>query len=125
MLRGSSRTEVFAAIFFEARRDCAGGYERDAHVFAAGGGGYGDAEQEATCGAVSARGGGRIEHHNSLLSAKLLPASADDCDSAATARRRGCGDRFGWIFRFASEFGAAGAAVSKGTVGDCACGGIA
>src|SRR6266849_9301589 len=125
MLRGRKRIEVFAAVFFEAGRDCAGGDERDAGVFAARGRGYGDAEQEAAGGAVSARGGGRFEHRSSLLRAKLLSAAADDCDSAAAARRGGCGNRFGWLFRIASEPCAAGAAVSKGSVGDCACRGLA
>ncbi len=45
--------------------------------------------------------------------AKLLPAAADDCDSAASAWRGGRGHRFGWLFRVASEPCAAGGAVSK------------
>src|SRR6202048_59977 len=41
MLRRRKRTEVFAAVFFEAGRDCAGWDERDAGVFA--GRGFADA----------------------------------------------------------------------------------
>src|SRR4029077_10036556 len=103
MLRGRKRVEVFAAVFSEAGRDCAGGDERDASVFAARGGGYRDAEQEAAGGAVSARCGGRVEHRSSLFGGKLLPVAADDCASAATARRGGCSDRFGWVLRVAPE----------------------
>jgi hypothetical protein len=54
MLRRRARAEVLAAIFFEAGRDCACRDERDAGIFATGGG-YCDAEQEAAYGAVSAR----------------------------------------------------------------------
>jgi hypothetical protein len=67
MLRGRARVEVFTAVLFEARWGCAGGDERDASVFAAGGGCYRDAEQVAVSGAVSARSGGRVEYRSSLL----------------------------------------------------------
>src|ERR1700687_3658802 len=125
MLRGCARVEVFAPVFSEAGRNCVGGDERDAGVFAARGGGNGDAEQEAACGVVPARGGGRTEHRSSLLSAELLTAAADDCDSAAAAGRKRCGDRPRWIFRAASEPRAIGGTVSKGSVGDRTRGGFA
>src|SRR5258707_12530711 len=67
MLRRRTRTEVFAALFFEAGGDCAGWDERDAGVSAARGGGYPYAEQEAACCAVPARGCGRAENRSSLL----------------------------------------------------------
>src|SRR6266849_2338797 len=58
MLRGRAGVAVFAAVFFEAGRNCAGGDERDAGFFAARRRSYRDAEQEAAGGAVSARSGG-------------------------------------------------------------------
>src|SRR5467141_1244956 len=102
MLRGRKRIEVFAAVFSEAGWNRARGDERDAGVFAARRCGDRDAKQEAVGGAVPARCGRRLEHRISLLWAKLLPAAADDCDSAASERRGGCGDRLGWILRIAS-----------------------
>src|SRR5258708_33997376 len=67
MLRRRTRTEVFAALFFEAGRDCAGWDGRDAGVSEARGGGYPYAEQETACCAVPARGSGRGELRSSSL----------------------------------------------------------
>src|SRR4029077_12546281 len=103
MLRRRARAAIFAAVFFEAGRRCAGGAQRDAGVFAARGGGYADAEQEAAGGVVSAGGGGWIEHCSAVRGAELLPHAANDCDSAAAAGRGRCGDRSRWIFRTAPE----------------------
>src|SRR5713101_4966377 len=122
MLRGRARAEVFAAIFFEARGNRHGWAQRDAGVFAARGGGDADAEQEAACGAVSARGGGRTQHRRSFCGAELLSHAADDRDSAAAARRNGCGCRSRWILRIASEPSAARTAISQESVGYRACG---
>src|SRR5580658_9969736 len=102
MLRRRSRTEVLAAVFFEAGRRGHGWPERDARVLAAGGGGYADAEQEAAGRAVSARRGGWFEYRGAFRRAQLLPDAAEHCDSAAQARRSRCGHRSRWIFRVTS-----------------------
>src|SRR5580700_6009418 len=125
MLRRRERFEVLSAIFFEAGRRGHGWPERDARVLAARGGGDADAEQKAARRAVSARCGGRLEYRCSVWGAKLLPAEAEYCDSAAQARWNGCGDRSGRIFWIASQPCATRAFVQQESIGHCACGGIA
>src|SRR5579859_8002916 len=111
MLRRRERVEVFAAIFFKARRRGHGGLERDARVLAARGGRHADAEQKATGRAVSARRGGWLEYRGSFRRAELLPLAAKHRNSAAASRRSGRSTRSGRIFRPASQPRSVGASV--------------
>src|SRR5271155_1124035 len=125
MLRRRSRTEVFSAVFFEARRRGHGWIERDARVLAARRGGDAYAGQETARRAVSARRRGWFEYCGAFRRTKLLPDAAEHCDSAAQARRNRCGDRSGRIFWAAPEPRATRAAVPQESVGHRARGGFA
>src|SRR5580698_5081048 len=124
MLRRRQGIEIFAAVFFEAGRRGDGRPERDAGVFAAGGGGDASVRQEATRRAVSARRGGWIEHCGSVWRTELLPVAAEHRDSAAETRRSGCSYRSRWVFWAASEPCASRAFVPSESAGHRACGGI-
>src|SRR5208282_3156291 len=125
MLRRRKRIEVFEAVFSKAGWRGHGWPERDARLLAAGGRCDADAEQEAACRALSARGGGRFERCGSFRRAKLLPAEAEHRDSPAEARRNRCGGRSGRIFWVASQPCAARAFVPPESAGYSARGGIA